>query len=323
MMMSDSNRRRETSDIHRFLTQQARMEASRLEDPEAPVSSQGLRHAIDLLRHDDLSTTRTQQLIERFHREQDSTRTRVDFVSTTSTPSTAAGPRRPDGRRYLRESIMRRESGAGDEERRSAAGINQEEQWESEELAALGLSQTLSQSMRGRRGRFPRVPADVMYSLGRQARRVGTFGDYVRDEDFDESYEGLLSLSATLGDVKPKATPPSILSELETGQYKDWATSESDQRCPICLDDYQPTDPVLKLNNCSHWLHKDCLQQWLQGARTCPVCRKSVYPTSQASSSSRRSHPRHPHIHYPIFGNSNLSWRRDHPPPHGGGVDPI
>ena len=101
-----------------------------------------------------------------------------------------------------------------------------------------------------------------------------------RDEDFDESYEGLLSLSAALGEVKPKSTPASILSELETAQYKDWATSESDQRCPICLDDvrpivffffidpfnnslllqYQPTDQVLKLNNCSHWLHKDCLQ---------------------------------------------------------------
>ena len=58
-----------------------------------------------------------------------------------------------------------------------------------------------------------------------------------RDEDFDESYEGLLSLSAALGEVKPKSTPASILSELETAEYKDWATSESDQRCPICLDD--------------------------------------------------------------------------------------
>ena len=58
-----------------------------------------------------------------------------------------------------------------------------------------------------------------------------------RDEDFDDSYEGLLSLSATLGDAKPKSTPASILSDLETAQYKDWATPESDQRCPICLDD--------------------------------------------------------------------------------------
>ena len=187
--MNESNRRRETSDIHRYLTQQARMEASRLEDPEAPVSSHGLRHAIDVLRHDDVNTARTQQLIERFHRERDrdSTRTRAEPESstpvTTSTPSAPAGPRRPDGRRFLRDSIMRRESGVGDEERRSAAAvaqhIAQEEQRESEELAALGLSQSLSQSMRGRRGRFPRVPADVMYSLGRQARRVGTFGDYV------------------------------------------------------------------------------------------------------------------------------------------------
>ncbi|KAF8811219.1 hypothetical protein BYT27DRAFT_7089847, partial [Phlegmacium glaucopus] len=145
------------------------------------------------------------------------------------------------------------------------------------------------------------------------------------DEDFDESYEGLLSLSATLGDVKPRSTPASIISGLETAQYKDWATLESDQRCPICLDDYQLTDQVLKLNNCSHWLHRDCLLQWLQGARTCPVCRKSVFPTSQASS-SRRPHPRHTHQHYP-FGPST-SWRRDHPPPPppppGGGVlDPV
>jgi hypothetical protein len=67
--MNESNRRRETSDIHRYLTQQARVEASRLEDPETPVSSRGLSNAIDVLRHDDLNTARTQQLIERFHRD--------------------------------------------------------------------------------------------------------------------------------------------------------------------------------------------------------------------------------------------------------------
>ena len=186
--ISEINRRRETSDIHRYLTQQARMEASRLEDPEAPVSSHGLRHAIDVLRPDDLNTARTQQLIERFHfhRERESARMRAEPESTPLITSTSAGvpagPRRPDGRRFLRESIMRRESGPGDEERRSvvvAPHIGQEEHRDSEEPTGLGLSQSLSQSMRGRRGRFPRVPAEVMYSLGRQGRRVGTFGDYM------------------------------------------------------------------------------------------------------------------------------------------------
>ena len=179
--MNESNRRRETSDIHRYLTQQARMEASRLEDPETPVSSRGLSNAIDALRHDDLNTARTQQLIERFHRGRESLRTRVVGTEPESTPvimSTPGAPRRPDGRRFLRESIMRREAVLGDEDRRSAYSsavaqhINQEEQRESEELG-------LSQSTRGRRGRFPRAPGEVMYSLGRHARRVGTFGDYM------------------------------------------------------------------------------------------------------------------------------------------------
>jgi hypothetical protein len=58
-----------------------------------------------------------------------------------------------------------------------------------------------------------------------------------RDEDFDGSYENLLSLSGLIGDAKPKATPDHIVSELESASYKDWATPESDHRCPICLDD--------------------------------------------------------------------------------------
>ena len=179
--MNESNRRRETSDIHRYLTHQARMEASRLEDPETPVSSRGLSNTIDALRHDDLNTARTQQLIERFHREREGNRTRVVGTEPESTPGVPASSRRPDGRRFLRESIMRREAGigGGDEDRRSAytsaavaQHINQEDQRDAEDLG-------LSQSMRGRRGRFPRVPGEVMYSLGRHARRVGAFGDYM------------------------------------------------------------------------------------------------------------------------------------------------
>ncbi|KAJ7228472.1 hypothetical protein GGX14DRAFT_345899, partial [Mycena pura] len=96
------------------------------------------------------------------------------------------------------------------------------------------------------------------------------------DEDFDTSYEGLLSLGGMIGDVKPKGTPDDVVAGFDTAFYKDWATAESDKRCPICLDDYQPSDPVLKLGDCQHWLHKECLMQWLKGANTCPVCRKDV-----------------------------------------------
>ncbi|KAF9261162.1 hypothetical protein L218DRAFT_870870, partial [Marasmius fiardii PR-910] len=81
-----------------------------------------------------------------------------------------------------------------------------------------------------------------------------------RDEDFDGSYETLISLEAALGEVKPRATPDHVIAGLEAAFYKDWATKESDKRCPICLDDYKPLDQVLKLPECTHWLHKPCLE---------------------------------------------------------------
>ncbi|KAJ3986427.1 hypothetical protein F5890DRAFT_1407368, partial [Lentinula detonsa] len=110
------------------------------------------------------------------------------------------------------------------------------------------------------------------------------------DEDFDQSYEGLMSLAATLGEVKTRATPDHVIAGLKTGFYKDWASDECDKRCPICLDDYKALDPVLKLNDCSHWLHKSCLEQWLKGAATCPVCRKSVQTSASHRHLRLRSH---------------------------------
>ncbi|KAH9855515.1 hypothetical protein C2E23DRAFT_724188, partial [Lenzites betulinus] len=82
-----------------------------------------------------------------------------------------------------------------------------------------------------------------------------------RDEDFDFSYEGLLSLSNLLGDVKPRGTPADIVSSLPKGKYRDWATpGVTDERCPICLDDYTQEDACLRIGGCSHWFHEGCLQ---------------------------------------------------------------
>ncbi|TFK97648.1 hypothetical protein BDV98DRAFT_483916, partial [Pterulicium gracile] len=96
------------------------------------------------------------------------------------------------------------------------------------------------------------------------------------DEDFDGSYENLLSLASTLGDVRSQGTPTSTLDSMPSATVQEWKTDDSDTRCPICLDDYSPEDTVMKLPDCSHWLHKDCLQQWLKGAQTCPICRRRV-----------------------------------------------
>jgi len=68
----------QNSDLHRYLSRQARMEASRIDDsdgsrPAPPVPSrgdvQGFNNAVEVLRHDGLSYSRSRQLIERYHRE--------------------------------------------------------------------------------------------------------------------------------------------------------------------------------------------------------------------------------------------------------------
>ncbi|KAL6303717.1 hypothetical protein BKA93DRAFT_734388, partial [Sparassis latifolia] len=93
-----------------------------------------------------------------------------------------------------------------------------------------------------------------------------------RDDELDASYEGLLSLAEFLGEAKPRGTPADVVASLPSGVYRDWASpGNTEERCPICLDDYQPTDPVLKLSACSHWFHKGCIEvccKWLSLPRT-------------------------------------------------------
>lgn len=58
-----------------------------------------------------------------------------------------------------------------------------------------------------------------------------------RDEDFDGSFEGLTTLTAALGEVKPRNTPNHIIAGLPSGKYNEWAAPGCDERCPVCLDD--------------------------------------------------------------------------------------
>ncbi|PIL27190.1 hypothetical protein GSI_10333 [Ganoderma sinense ZZ0214-1] len=146
---------------------------------------------------------------------------------------------------------------------------------------------------RSRTGFPPHIPADMVWvdfpsgRLPSSGRRRNNFGDYVRDEDLDTSYEGLLSLSTLLGDVKPRGTPGDIVSALPRGTYGEWVhPGHTEERCPICLDDYDAKDACLRVPACSHWFHEGCLQQWLKGARTCPVCRGRVSKPAAAETSA-------------------------------------
>ncbi|GAA5887098.1 hypothetical protein JCM16303_007133 [Sporobolomyces ruberrimus] len=129
--------------------------------------------------------------------------------------------------------------------------------------------------------------------------------NYLEDDEFDASYEGLLRLSAQIGDVKPKGVSEDAMATLRTFPYSKWpyiehesasktespiaSTSanqlelvkpefarkniEKEARCAICLSDYEDQDEIA-LGRCSHGFHSDCLKAWLKDHGSCPVCRR-------------------------------------------------
>ncbi|CAD8057472.1 unnamed protein product [Paramecium primaurelia] len=47
--------------------------------------------------------------------------------------------------------------------------------------------------------------------------------------------------------------------------------------CAICMDDIQPSKEVKDIQlDCSHQFHFDCIKQWLQKQKNCPLCKEYV-----------------------------------------------
>jgi hypothetical protein len=90
--------------------------------------------------------------------------------------------------------------------------------------------------------------------------RTTSGGDFLRDDEFDDSYEGLLRLAARIGDAKPRGTPSEVIQAMPSGSYASCPGAKAESRCPICLDDYAQEDIVALIKHCSHWFHKECIQ---------------------------------------------------------------
>jgi hypothetical protein len=87
------------------------------------------------------------------------------------------------------------------------------------------------------------------------------------DDDFDDSYEGLLALGQIVGPVK-RGCSEGTLDGLPRGTYAEFSAGGSDDNkvlgdngsCAICLEDYRSTDLCTKLPRCKHFYHKDCVK---------------------------------------------------------------
>lgn len=52
-----------------------------------------------------------------------------------------------------------------------------------------------------------------------------------------------------------------------------YASSEEDDVCPTCLEEYTEENPRI-LTKCSHHFHLSCIYEWKERSENCPVCEK-------------------------------------------------
>jgi len=110
-----------------------------------------------------------------------------------------------------------------------------------------------------------------------------------QDVDPDNmSYEELIALGEAVG-TESRGLSAQAIAALpgftHVSDPKDGINSQ--EQCVVCRHEYEEGDAMLTLP-CKHKYHSECIQQWLQINKVCPVCSAEVL-TSGASDSQPRS----------------------------------
>ena len=111
----------------------------------------------------------------------------------------------------------------------------------------------------------------------------------VEQEDGTLSYDLMLRLGDTLGDVKTERwqqVAQGKINQLPTFKFdptKVQGLDENDCRvkCLVCQFSYEDGEDLRHLG-CSHCFHTECVDQWLQSKDCCPYCRTAI--TKEGSS---------------------------------------
>jgi hypothetical protein len=75
--------------------------------------------------------------------------------------------------------------------------------------------------------------------------------------------------------VNVVATPRQISRATTQLLYENIETPTND-RCPICLEVFQPNSEVTQINNCRHIFNRAELATWFETNVRCPVCRFDI-----------------------------------------------
>ncbi|OMP04690.1 Zinc finger, RING-type [Corchorus olitorius] len=81
-----------------------------------------------------------------------------------------------------------------------------------------------------------------------------------------------------LGQVQqPQILAVSVVAAIcETRSGSKPLTSYAEDKCCICLEEFEDEDSCWVLVKCDHTFHKACAQEWLKKKLSCPLCRTDI-----------------------------------------------
>ncbi|CAM8878543.1 unnamed protein product [Rhodiola kirilowii] len=77
------------------------------------------------------------------------------------------------------------------------------------------------------------------------------------------------------GEIQSMGLSKQSLKKLPSYPIKELTSSQS-FCCPICLQDFKVGELARSLPQCQHSFHLTCVDKWLTGHGSCPVCRQTV-----------------------------------------------
>ncbi|KAG0289405.1 hypothetical protein BGZ96_007055 [Linnemannia gamsii] len=79
------------------------------------------------------------------------------------------------------------------------------------------------------------------------------------------------SSSSAAAKTQETTSPPGSSSPVEYLTLED----EQDAVCAICLCEYEDEEELRKMR-CTHYFHKECVDEWLRLHRNCPLCKRDI-----------------------------------------------
>lgn len=169
---------------------------------------------------------------------------------------------------------------------------------------------------------------DFVISQRAESRRSSGYEFTEFQYDVNPSLDFPPFMDSVIGGTFTAFSPPPMgglsseeISALPSSAYKESEEAKKEERCPICLDDYEETSEVMGVPECNHFFHKGCLSQWLERNRSCPYCRKNISrrPARRGTSSTGGRHrprpgpppPPGPSSSGASWGSSGGSWSVD------------